>query len=140
MLRGKCAFCSLGFLILDFALPLLATKGETNAIPILGRHEKQMQVCIRPRQQLSNVFPKEGLRAVLGGALIYHGKHQPINHVHSHAQNGGLFLLYKNIQETRKTAIRLMKSIKGHQIQRHERPQRCLQNERLLICPSSGFF
>ena len=60
---------------------------------------------------------------LLGRALIHHGKHQPINHVHNHAQNGELVLLYKTIQETQEAAIELLKSIKGPQIQRHERPR-----------------
>lgn len=60
---------------------------------------------------------------LLGRALIHHGKHQPINRVHNHAQNGELVLLYKAIQETQEAAIGLMKSIKGPQIQRHERPR-----------------
>lgn len=45
------------------------------------------------------------------------------NCVHNHAQNGELVLLYKTIQETQEAAIGLMKSIKGPQIQRHERPR-----------------
>lgn len=75
---------------------------------------------------------------LLGEALTLHGKHQPINHVHSHAQNGELFLVYKNIQETQKTVIRLMKSINGHQIQRHKCPQRYLQSKLHPQLPSSG--
>lgn len=60
---------------------------------------------------------------LLGRALIHYGKHQPINHVHNHAQNGKLVLLYKTIQETQEAAIELLKSIKGPQIQKHECPR-----------------
>lgn len=80
MLRGKCIFCSLGFLILILLFPFLQARRKQMKFPFWKGTKN------RCRQDSSFQSPPEGgalsCQLLLGEALMLHGKHQPINHVH----------------------------------------------------------